>query len=206
MYAWDLASLITHVTYSLTFLSSAAFPESVLTPLEVTLEDIMSCEQHAGDHLPDLEQLSERMCATTYQIGMLVYKTMTAAKAKLGHTLAVEPLLTEAGQQLLQSLRRSRISTVDDHAAGAAQAAATAAQQATTAAASISSALALAGDIAARNPHLQAIDNSTLRHSLATVFAIGECCTKQPPAEQPQVLGIPNDNGAWFKGVYEYLK
>lgn len=198
VYAWDLASLLTHVSYSLTFLSSAAFPESVLAPLEAELEYLMSCAQHASDHLPDLEQLSEHMCATTYQVGMLVYQTMAAAKAKVDHTLAVEHLLTEAGQQLLQSLRRSRVSTVDDHAAGKAQVAAAA--QPATAATSINAALALAGDIAARNPQMQAIDSTTLRHSLATVLAIGECCTKPPPAEQPQILGIPNDNGGLLKG------
>lgn len=80
MYAWDLASLITQASYCLTFLVSAGFPPHVIEPFQACVEEIMAFNDVAPGQLPNLESVSERLSAVTFEVAVSHSKTKTTRR------------------------------------------------------------------------------------------------------------------------------
>lgn len=115
-----MASLLTQASYALTFLSSTGFPDNVVATLQEAMEELMNATSSMieGDYLPDLEKLSERLCATSFNSGVLVYETLVTARKQLTHKMILEPVLSEAGQRVLQSVRRTRLTVLEGDTSG----------------------------------------------------------------------------------------
>jgi hypothetical protein len=101
VYAWDLGSLMTQASYFLTFVSSAGFPASVVAPYRQRVEELLAFPELARGELPSMEHLSEVLSKITFEGVCKAHAVLCLAAKKLAPDarLAVEPLLSEEGQE-----------------------------------------------------------------------------------------------------------
>lgn len=67
-----------------------------------------------GQEIPNLEHVSERLSAVTFEVAVLAYAVLARGRARLGRKLCLEAVLTEEGQMRVRAMHRPRLVVMDE--------------------------------------------------------------------------------------------